>query len=448
MFGLISLYFICIMISIYIIFLNRNKLNGFLFFNVGYSIYYFVIPLITLLISPEKKETFGSYLQFISEYNQADLFVNFLRSMSIYFLFLFFYFFIFFRKRNKDKVTTIDFIKEQNTRSVLLIGILCLMLGIFSELVIVRNFGGIVNSISMAEKLRAYGVDRSNYMPQNLLFVNILSGISLAAPFIFRFLLITSKKISLVFLYILSLGTSCFYLLFFAGRLPIILFVSCFVFNYVFNKFKKPWLMIAVFTIVMFISVALLEDFLFYLSYGYVKFNDSSGMLRQINDFSFPYSNNLSAYKMNELFGYRYGVDLFTWIINIIPTNLLRIFGLTKITSGYEYLTIFYDPQGVTLGGTPTDFITLGIRQLPLLGPILITILYSFICSIIDLAIDKIDFKELTFIKVRIASIMFIIVPYADYDSFFRNRFDMVIVLLLVILIIKYPKKDESKIIC
>ena len=443
--GLIILYFICIILSISIIFLNRNKLNGFLFFNVGYSIYYFVIPFIILNVSSQKKEEFGSYLRFINEYNQSDLFVNFLRSAGIYFIFLFFYFFIFFRKKEIGERDTIEFIRSQNTNKILLVGIICLILGLISELVIIKNFGGVFNAISMAEKLRAYGVDRSNYMPQNLLFVNILSGISLAAPFIFRFIMISKKRMWLTTLYVISIVISCFYLLFFAGRLPIILFVSCFVFNFVFNKFKKPWLMIALFTVIMFVSVTLLEDFLFYLSYGYIKNNTNSGFLRQVNDFSFPYSNNLAAYKMNELFGYRYGIDLVTWIINIIPTNFLKIFGLTKVTSGYEYLTLYYDPQGVTLGGTPTDFVTLGIRQLPFIGPLLITILYSFICSVIDKAIDKINFKKLTFVKVRIASIMFIIVPYADYDSFFRNRFDMVIVLLLVIGIIKYPIKKESK---
>lgn len=444
MIGLIILYFIFILISFSIIIKNRNKLNGFLFFNIGFSIYYFIIPFFNLIFIITKKEELYSYMKFISEYNVTDLFYNFVRTIIVYIAFLFLYYYFFKKQKNGHNFNRNEFLNTQNMNKIYYLGLICLILGFLSELIIIKSFNGIVNALSMAEKLRAYGVDRSNYMPQNLLFVNILAGISLSSPFIFKFLLLNKKSTKFKVLYLLSILVSCFYLLFFAGRLPIILFVSCFAIDYVFNNFNRPWLMIGIVTVLMFLSVSFLEDFLFFLSYGYVKENMNSGVLRQVNDFSFPLSNNLAVNNMNKMFGFRYGVDYFTWIINIIPTRILQIFDLSKVPSGYEYLTVYYDPQGITLGGTPTDFLTLGMRQVPFGGLTIITILYSYVCSVVDKAIDKINLKELTFIKIRIASIMFIIVPYADYDSFFRNRFDMIIILFFVIFIIRYPVSDRG----
>lgn len=444
MIGLIILYFIFVAVSVFIIIKNRNQLNGFLFFNVGFSVYYFIIPFFNLILIMTRKEELHSYMKFISEYNLSDLFFNFLKTAIVYISFLFLYTYFFKKNRNLKIPNKNYFFRTQNISKIYYLGLVCLLLGFLSEIIIIINFNGIINAISMAEKLRAYGVDRANYMPQNLLFVNILAGISLSAPFIFKFLLLHKKSLMLNLLYFTSLLLSCFYLLFFAGRLPIILFISCFAIDYVFNNYSKPWLMMIAVAIIMFLSVSFLEDFLFYLSYGYVKESTNSSILRQINDFSFPLSNNLAAQNMNDMFGFRFGVDYFTWIINIIPTRILQIFGLSKVTSGYEYLTVYYDPQGITLGGTPTDFLTLGMRQAPYIGLTVITILYSYLCSVIDKAITKINIKELTFFKIRIASIMFIIVPYADYDSFFRNRFDMVIILLIVIFIIKLPMGNKE----
>jgi hypothetical protein len=88
-------------------------------------------------------------------------------------------------------------------------------------------------------------------------------------------------------------------------------------------------------------------------------------------------------------------------------------------------------------GGIPTDLLTLGIRQFGILGVLAVSVIFSTLCKYIDKVIDKAYSKKSIFITLRIASIMFIIVPYADLDSFVRSRYDMLMVLLFFIIVSK-----------
>src|SRR5690606_30453722 len=97
------------------------------------------------------------------------------------------------------------------------------------------------------------------------------------------------------------------------------------------------------------------------------------------------------------------------------------------------------------LGGIPTDIITLGMRQFGFLGLILISVLISVFCKYFDKALNRIHSSKFYFMTLRIALMMFIVVPYADLDSFVRNRYDMIMLLIFSIYIYYLKIKSNSR---
>lgn len=110
-----------------------------------------------------------------------------------------------------------------------------------------------------------------------------------------------------------------------------------------------------------------LDDLFFQLSYGTAERTEGNTVISILTEFAFPYVNLLNVHKMNIEYGLRWGLDFVTWIVNIIPTRILGIFGFTKITAGYTFVTKYYSGANA-MGGTPTDLLTFGIRQFGTLG--------------------------------------------------------------------------------
>ncbi|MCM3756322.1 hypothetical protein M3197_02365 [Sporosarcina aquimarina] len=312
-------------------------------------------------------------------------------------------------------------------------GISTLAIGIFAELLVANSLGGIFTALAMGDQLRAFGSDSSILIPQNRLFAIVLMVSSLASTYFLAYASRIKRSFIMMILFLLSICASIFFLLINAGRLGVILFALTFFIDFAFRKSKHPFIYMFVFSIIGFILLGLLDDLFFYLSYGYIK-ESSSDFASFINEFAFPYLNLLNIHHINDSYGLRMGVDYFTWIINIIPTSILSIFGLAKVTSGYHFITEYYIENN-THGGIPTDILTLGMRQFGFIGIIIISTILAIICKYMDKVVDKLHSNEFYFITLRIALIMFIIVPYADLDSFVRNRYDMIMVLMFAIIV-------------
>lgn len=139
------------------------------------------------------------------------------------------------------------------------------------------------------------------------------------------------------------------------------------------------------------------------------------------------------------------GADFVSWIINIVPSSILSIFGLSKVASSYHTVTEYYRLTVGTSGGIPTDILSLGIRQFGLMGLLLISLLLSKICRFLDGIIAKVHSNNYYFITLRISSIMFLIIPYGDIDSFVRNRFDMILVFLFALVVSRKTQKVERE---
>ncbi|WP_129738490.1 oligosaccharide repeat unit polymerase [Massilimicrobiota timonensis] len=304
------------------------------------------------------------------------------------------------------------------------------LIGFLALLIIIQNLGGLITSLKYAEILRAYGTDMSNYLSQVAIYAYVLSPINILALFLNVFVFKDNKNnINKIFL-ILSIASTVYYLLFFAGRLPILMIVICFISDYIFKHFKHPVLSMILLSFLLLVLLNKLDNLFFYISYGKIPDTEGSVFEKLVQEFYFPYQTLVNIDQINQMYGFRYGIDYFTPIINIIPTSILNIFGLSKIASSYSFISNFFDPNGITMGGTPTDMISFGIRQLGIISLVFHSIFISILCCFVDNICKKISIQY-TFISVRLSLILFVLVAYSDLDSLFRNRFDMIILLLL-----------------
>ncbi|NOU64528.1 hypothetical protein GC096_10855 [Paenibacillus sp. LMG 31461] len=447
----VSLYSLLLIIAIYNLlteYKHKRILNAFIFFQAAFILYYIFIPIfIHIYIDMNATGLVGFVLR-ISLSDSHDIFYAFSYTVISYSVFMFVYRIRFTSKiKLSNKIT--EFSKTENREKRFLnlnvneeknvykfavfAGVSSLSIGVFAELLIANSLGGILNALAMGDQLRAYGSDNSLLIPQNRLFAIVLMVSSLASTYFLVYALRIKRSFLIILFLLLSILASMFLLLISAGRLGVLLFGLTFFIDYAFRKSKHPFFYMCVYSILGFILLKHLDNLFFYLSYGYIK-ESSSDFGSFINEFAFPYLNLLNVHHINDAFGFRMGVDYFTWIINIIPTSILSIFGLTKVTSGYYFITQYYSGTDIQ-GGIPTDLITLGIRQFGFIGILIIFVIVAILCKKMDVIIGELHSNKFYFITLRIALILFILVPYADLDSFFRNRYDMIMVLLFAIIV-------------
>lgn len=433
---------------------RNNVINAFICFQFAFIIYYILVPIVSHLVIEFAPDQLTGFIYRISNATNQDIFYAFFYTVIAYFIIITVYQ-VKISRTNFQKIKRINVnIESSNNENIngklnikiyytaLIVGIISLILGLFGEVTISNSLNGVINAIKMGDQLRAYGSDSSAYIPQNKLFNIVLMVSSLASTYFFVYAVRIKKNLINIILLFISILASIFYLLINAGRLGILLFLITFFADYAFRKFKHPFIFLIGFSFFGIFLLGLLDDWFFYLSYGYVK-ESSNSISTIINEFAFPYLNILNVHHINVEYGLRWGIDYFTWVINIIPTSILNLFGLSKVTTGYEYITEYYMGQNAT-GGIPTDIITLGMRQFGFLGLILISIFISIICKYFDKVLNRIHSNKYYFMTLRIALIMFVVVPYADLDSFVRNRYDMFFLLIFSIYIYFIQKKYKK----
>lgn len=445
------LYWMLFFVAIYnlIIQYKREKhINTFICFQAAFILYYIFIPILFHITSMFYTGHLTGFAFMISNADTYDVIYAFAYTSITYMIILLVYYTRISTKSSSSKLTRImhfncetDYINKSNVNYLnakkfhiaITAGFITLAIGIMAEIIIANSLGGVIKAISMGDVLRAFGSDNSKYIPQSRLFTMVLMVSSLASTYFFVYAHRIYKKLYIKLMIAISLLASLFYLLVNAGRLPILLFVLPFFVDFVFRKTKHPFVFMGLFFVISLVLLGALDDLFFYLSYGYIK-ESSTNILSILNEFSLPYLNLLNIDKINAVYGLRWGIDLVSWVVNIVPTSILKIFGLTKITTGYTFITeYYYGSNG--LGGIPTDLITLLSRQFGILGLIIGSSLLAVLCKYMDKKISKIFQSNFIFIQLRISSIMFIIVPYADLDSFVRNRYDMIMVFLFTIVI-------------
>lgn len=424
----------------------KKVINATISFQVAFILYYIFIPIISLILIEIKENELSSMLLRINNSDEIYFVYAFSFTVIFYFVYSISYKISFSKnqKQNFNQNEKKESSLELDTRiykKAIFWGGTCLVLGLFSQILIVDSLGGILNTLTMGDRLRAFGVNSNIYIPDNRLFAITLMPITLASPYFFVYAKRIKKSFSLNVLIGISLLSSILFFSLNAGRIAILVFILTFFLDFAFRKTKHPYTYIFMISIASLILLGFLDDLFFYLSYGFVKENTDSGIVSIVNEFAFPYLNLQNVISINEKFGFRLGLDFITWIVNIIPYRILQIFGLNKLQTGYHFITEYYLGENAG-GGIPTDLITFGMRQFGILGTIITPLIFGRIIRYFDRIIEKVHDVKFYFISLRVSSIAFLIVPYGDIDSFIRNRFDMFIVLAFLIVVSKLRLKN------
>lgn len=305
-----------------------------------------------------------------------------------------------------------------NYRRIYVLAIITFLIGIFSNFRYLIMFGGISNSISLSQDLRFNAVLENSGYIRILQPIIILSNIS----FIVIYERYRSKKY-LAFV-LLTYIVSIYYLFTYAGRLPLFLFLVT-IPLYIMEKNKefttKNIFIIAIVGLIIIVFGEYAFDYLSGKSV-YVNLNIKDNINRLLVQFSFPYINLLKVNEFVKNTGYRYFVDTFTWVINIIPNNILSIFKMGKITTSYQMNTANFFSQ--ELGGVPVDIISLGFYQLSIVGVTLFTYIFGRIVGYFQKLTYKADSSLLIMLKVRMFIFLSMIIMYSDIDVIFKRRIE------------------------
>ncbi|MGF2065808.1 hypothetical protein ACQUEV_02315 [Enterococcus gallinarum] len=440
------IFFIIVLISLFMEYRKQKMITAYIFCKVSFLLYFIIIPIAIFIILSSENSIETGFFKYLNPTEIENYWYALFFSIIFYVCLEIFYKLLL---GNNLKITpvpknTLQFSKIID-KYAFKIGVGTFFIGLISEVVIIRDLGGITNALSKAESLRAFNGNGALLIPQNHLFLTITMVLTLASTYLIgisnRIKPSTLKKV----FFLLSFITSTFYLLFNAGRLGILLFFLCFLLDFAFRNLKHPFLFVIAASIVSLALLDKLDDLFFYLSYGYIKKSEYSNVfISMVNEFMFPYTNLLHSLRMNDYFGLRYGLDFVTWIINLVPYSILSIFNLSKVTTSYDFITTYYLGQG-SLGGVPTDILTQGIRQFATLGIVIISFLIAILCRMIDNVLSKDFFYKYTFFSLRITSVLFVIIPYADLDSFVKNRMDLVLLFIFILICNKSYKKHFLK---
>ena len=431
---------------------KTKKLDTFVFFSIGYLLYYFVIPMLIIFLIGNNVDPHNRFsYRIVNSYPEQHSFAI-LTSLISYMFFMVFFIINSKIKINMRKINSKDsrlnynqskFIKKTNVIEIF--AWLLFIVSFFAEIYIIIKLGGVSNALTQIEPLRSGSIEKTTYLRTNLLFLFTIYPWIHGATFLFFLIYrIKRNKLNLV-MFIISISGSIYALLLSGGRLQIILFVLCFFYDYVRKKYKHHILMMILISIIILVFLSGIDDLFFYLTHGYRPTWSSNNLGSVFEEFAFPYANILSVKEMNEIYGLRYGIDFIGWITYLVPSKVLSLLNIKRVDHGYDLITLFHNGPNSHRGGVPTDLFTLGYRQFGMLGIFFTMLFYSIICVVINRITNKITDNKYTFIYIRISMLLFIMIPYADLENFIRSHFSTIILAFAVSYIFPSTSKVTVK---
>ena len=383
----ILLVFACFLI---ILFYKKNGIKAKLLLLLVFSFYYLFMPF--LIVSFKNILVVeSSYLSYIFKVGSQALYRCYFVTFVVFIVLFSTCFYLerksfLRRKRLKTNIASFE--------SLRVLGVLFLIVGGGAFLLLCRELGGIQSAIANAAMIRAYSVSVETYLSPLGSALKTISFLVQGTIYCFLSTYLASKKKSDLFFLIISSIVVVLFILFSASRSSLVFLVLSIVCSLIKFKKKSPVL----FLTITFIFVVLFSEVIGYFMDNILNLSASSfqsksafeNMLSSINDFSYPYCNCLYVDREISLYGYRYFADYFSWIPSLLPSRLLQSIGID--VSSLNLITnensSFFISMG-SRGGTPVDFISFGMRQMPLFGLLISVVVIVFICNKVDLFDDS-----------------------------------------------------------
>lgn len=344
----------------------------------------------------------------------------------------------------KDKNKVIFQINEEKKRKIVKImawstftvGVVCL-------LIFCQAFGGISTALKYAEIMRSFSTsytDKISYWASILIIPARLVTVS---PFLFVLLNDKEKakknKIFNIFFLGISLVFSAIYFLLNAGKAPILMFALCFVYAILKLFTKKTWTILIILGILCMPLLGILDSTFLYFANGKFEMNNVN-YFKYISQFTYPVQNTINVADIVEKYGYRYGTDYITGVLNILPK--------VNFKPSYEDTSEFYGGENwKEKGGVPNDFITFSYLQLGILGIIIISGILGWLLERIDRRTIKLEKNLQGNLLCGVLTVYsFNIILNADPEPVIKGNLIYFAIIFLLLYTIRIKKGKRSKI--
>lgn len=331
-------------------------------------------------------------------------------------------------------------------RNIYIAGIVFLIIGGVALFEISFELGGFERMMSLGSTIRGYRTNNEDYLSSIGAICKTLSVFVTGSFFCFY---ASSPKHRRHRLYVIvSLILSVIYMLFNAGRAPIILFFACVMFAIIKEWGKKVEWMVVLGMIFLFFVSSSLEVVLNNISHGLpifynIEYSFSDNLLATISNLTYSYANVLELPNMIAKSGYQYGLDYIFWFSEIIPKRLLGFFwnlfpARTLVTTKVSQ---YYIQSGLSIGGTPADFITYGWFQGSFIGLIINCIIYDTLLKTFNDRL-KILPKQYSIIKYRMCFFAYSLITSNDLPVVLKSNLFLIVMMFVIE---KSLKKCERK---
>lgn len=399
--------------------------NGIL---VGGLVYYGIVPLLNEIFKGEKHYKISYYLNY-EAYKYA---------ITYFYIILFFFIFYisnktYFFKREYTYVPN----EVKLNKNLKFVGYFCFSVGGISLILFFGALGGLSNALTVAEKARSFAISLTDYMPYYASLLVIPARLVMVAPYCFWVLqyLNEGKGEKYGTLKIISYILTVLFCLFNAGRAPILAMLLCLIVPILLNlNVKHAWTLIFIIGIFSLPILDVLDQLFVYFQKGTFKF-EKFDYISYLNQFSYPINNVFHAFDIGHEYGFRWGKDFITVILDFIPGFYFEpsYVPTSRFIGGVDWRIT---------GGTPNDLITLSIFEFHFLGLIIIPLVLGKISKLTDEILFSFNDKRIArVLSTVIAVYSFLMVSNADPYSIFRAFILWMIVLVVLVSKTKKPLK-------
>lgn len=314
------------------------------------------------------------------------------------------------------------------------------VIGFITLSIYIHEMGGVDNLFRYANYLRSFATSGQSLVSYFASLMVIPARLILVAPILLPAIITATRNVYLrIFfkcVFVVSFVMSVIFLFSNAGKTDVIVFVMCFAVPFLMKRVKRPWFYTVVISILALPFVDFLDQFFMYLQEG--KWEQSgNSIFETLNQFAYPYLNILYLSEITGLYGFRWGSDFITAILNNIP-------GM-NFSPTYEVTSEFFNgPEWKKLGGRPVDIISLGNIELGLVGIGLVAIVAGIVFGKIDRMLKEMpNNSTYNILKASIIINTLVFAINADPFTLLRTQFQFIFAIWIVLVACRRQRKNN-----
>lgn len=407
--------------------------------NYAYALYFCVAPFLLSLIDVYKYYETWAIPDILKMFyfNEANIDLAFWIIVISYLVIVVSHIFfnkIHFKFHNSSNSKQNYILANKNVfRIIIIFGILGFV-GLFGYTIIM---GGINNTIKMTESVRSSQYSSDGFIIrilQPFILTSFFLGISCCIKQSFHGKNRIINNVLTVFTFMLSL----YYLVISGSRSKILLFLVCLIFVR-FDKIKIKYLIVSgglFVVLIVFGDQILSGDFSI----------DFSSMERIAAKFaeqiSYPYINICNLELIGEgIYSFRYFSDsIYVWLLNLIPTFFLGIFGLKKIQNLFVLNTSLMNSKS----SIPVDVISYGYWQLGFLGIVINSVFLAYLVDRLSRLFSKSNDHFMNVMYIRTLFALFGALINFEFENIIRGNIDIIIFFIIYITCRKRVYSNEK----